>query len=125
MTRSGLVILTSFGSSGRSAGTLAFAFDFGGLPVFAATACAGIGSSFVIADAGLSVRRPWKTEWRMRPSGVHSPNETSATSSGFTQWPRASAGFSCSGVLSVASGFSCAWIALSEAVSKPVPTLPA
>ena len=41
--------------------------------------------SRAIAAGGLSARRPWNTEWRMRPLRVHSPKATSQTSSGLTQ----------------------------------------
>ena len=61
------------------------------------TSATSTGCSRVMLRAGLSSRRPWKTEWRIRPSGVHSPNETSATSVGRTQWPPASRGFSKNG----------------------------
>ena len=40
------------------------------------------GCSRVIACGSLSLRSPWKTGWRMRPSRVHSANDTSATSFG-------------------------------------------
>ena len=61
------------------------------------TSAASTGCSRVMLRGALSSRRPWKTEWRIRPSGVHSPNETSATSSGLTQWPLTSRGFSKNG----------------------------
>ena len=73
----------------------------------------------------LSSRRPWKTEWRMRPSGVHSPNETSATSLGSTQWPRTSRGFSKNGVVSAGIAASAFFTAASVFWSKPLPTPPA
>ena len=75
--------------------------------------------------AALSSRRPWKTEWRIRPSGVHSPNETSATSVGLTQWPRTSRGFSKNGVVSLARPSSALRREASEPWSKPLPTPPA
>jgi hypothetical protein len=64
------------------------ALAFGAGVVFATalfTSATSTGCSRVMLRAGLSSRRPWKTEWRIRPSGVHSPNETSATSVGRTQ----------------------------------------
>ena len=44
-----------------------------------------MGFSLIMASGFLSDRSPRKTEWRMWPSRVHSPKETSATSSGETQ----------------------------------------
>jgi hypothetical protein len=86
---------------------------------------AGTGSSLAITAAGLSLRSPWNTEWRMRPSGVHSEKDTSATSSGRTQCPRASAGRLASADFSIASGLSARSSERSVESSKPVPTLPA
>ena len=76
--------------------------------------------------AALSSRRPWKTEWRIRPSGVHSPNETSATSVGSTQWPRTSRGFSKNGVVVAGEAVERLAQRRERALwSKPLPTPPA
>ena len=61
----------------------------------------------------------------MRPSGVHSPNDTSATSFGSTQWPRTSRGFSKNGVFSAGIAASACFTAASVFWSKPLPTPPA
>ncbi|MNV55008.1 hypothetical protein D3C71_1472270 [compost metagenome] len=75
ITRSGCVILTLE--------TEAAALDV----VATAVGVAGEGAlarSRVIVLAGLSVRMPPNTAWRMRLSGVHSPKATSTTSEGRT-----------------------------------------
>src|SRR5499426_3616616 len=53
-----------------------------------ATCSMGFGSSRTTEAAGLSLRRPRKDGWRIRPSSVHSLKLTSATSSGLTQCGR-------------------------------------
>ncbi|MNV89005.1 hypothetical protein D3C71_1832600 [compost metagenome] len=100
---------------------LAGAFFAADLADFAAAA----GFSTETAPAGLSVRRPWNTACRTRPSLVQAPKDTSATSFGLTQWPRMPRGRSSNGGASVTSGSSCLRSVPSIAVSKPVPTLPA
>ena len=53
------------------------------------------GRSRTISRAGLSSRSPFQAGWRRRPSGVHSVNSTSPTSSGRTQCARAAPGGRC------------------------------
>src|SRR5271165_859893 len=85
------------------------------------------GLSWTTSFGSLSVRKPRKTGWRNSPSSVHSPNFTSATSFGRTQWlvfGSGGGGGGSNGQRAVASGLSLAMTALSDAPSKPVPTAP-
>ena len=83
------------------------------------------------AARGRSRSRPCRRAGRGRPSGgsgrrgVHSPNDTSATSFGSTQWPRTSRGFSKNGVVSAGIAASACFTAASVFWSKPLPTPPA
>ena len=43
------------------------------------------GTSRVMFFAGLSLRSPWNTGWRIEPVAVHSEKLTSATRVGLTQ----------------------------------------
>ena len=81
-------------------------------------------SSTPIACGGLSARSPWNTECRILPSRVHSPNETSHTSSGRTQWaPRGMPAPASNGLRATARGSSALRSARRLCSLKPVPTL--
>ena len=88
----------------------------------------------MIALAALSLRSPWNTGWRTRPSGVHSAKLTSATSFGLTQCSAPAARFDQRPGLTVpgANGERATSIfarrlrrAAPVAAFQPVPTLPA
>ncbi|MNL53644.1 hypothetical protein D3C87_1769080 [compost metagenome] len=85
MTRSGWVSLPIFPAVlGRCVAVL------GGCAAALARSAGARGActafSRVMSRAGLSARRPWKTECRIWPPLVQPENDTSATSRGFTQW---------------------------------------
>jgi len=65
----------------------------------------GLGFSRITSVAGLSVRKPKNTGWRISHAAVHSVNFTSATSFGLTQLVLPASGtFWGIGFLSVISG---------------------
>ena len=96
------------------------------VPAGLATRAARVAFSRMMLVAAWSVRRSRNTEWRICPARVHSPKDTSATSTGLTQCRRPAIAVALANGLALAtSGSSLALRSRSRASLKPVPTLPA
>ncbi|MOA25575.1 hypothetical protein D3C78_1463090 [compost metagenome] len=114
----------------EGAGAVCFCVAAGlAVPVFFAVEVFTVfARSWVMARAGLSLRRPWNTAWRTEPSLVISAKATSANSLGWSQCTSLASdppGGLTTGGFFTCNGLSCSWRLRSVASLNPVPTLPA